>query len=156
MTDTVATFETFDADCVLCGERRPCCVECGICVQHTPEDSACETCTEQHHDKATEAVRCPATNTAGFICLDFATGKLAWRNRAVGKGALTYADGHLYILSEDAVVGLAEATSAGYQEKGRFEIKDQGWPSWAHPVVSRGRLYIRNQGVLASYDIRAH
>ena len=90
-----------------------------------------------------------------LTCLEFATGKLMWRDRSVGKGSLTYADGNLYILSQDNVVGLAEATPTGYNEKGRFEIADQGLPSWAHPVVSGGRLYIRNQGTLASYDIRA-
>lgn len=88
-------------------------------------------------------------------CLEFATGERVWRDRSVGKGAVTFADGHLYILSENNVVGLVEATPDGYREKGRFSIPDQGWPSWAHPVVSGGRLYIRNQGVLASYDIRA-
>jgi outer membrane protein assembly factor BamB len=89
-----------------------------------------------------------------LTCLEFATGKVMWRNRSVGKGSLTYADGNLYLLSEDNVVGLAVATPTGYEEKGRFEISDQGWPSWAHPVVSGGRLYIRNQKMLASYDIR--
>ena len=90
-----------------------------------------------------------------LTCLEFATGKVMWRDRSVGKGSLTYADGHLYILGEDNVVGLAEATPAGYRERGRFLIADQGLPSWAHPVVSGGRLYIRNQSTLASYDIRA-
>jgi len=89
-----------------------------------------------------------------LTCMDFATGKVMWRNRSVGKGALTYADGNLYLLSESNVVGLAAATPSAYEEKGRFEISDQGWPSWAHPVVAGGRLYIRNQGTLASYDIR--
>jgi outer membrane protein assembly factor BamB len=90
-----------------------------------------------------------------LACLELATGKLLWRDRSVGKGAITYADRHFYILSEDNVVGLVEATPAGYREKGRFRIADQGLPSWAHPVVSNGRLYIRNQGVVASYDVRA-
>jgi outer membrane protein assembly factor BamB len=94
-------------------------------------------------------------NNSILTCLDFATGKLVWRDRSVGKGSLTYADGHLYLLSEDNVVGLAEASSSGYKETGRFRIADRGWPSWAHPVVSGGRLYIRNQGTLAAYDIRA-
>jgi outer membrane protein assembly factor BamB len=94
-------------------------------------------------------------NDSILTCLEFATGKMIWRDRSVGKGAVTYADGNLYILSEDNVVGLAEATPAGYREKGRFSIADQGWPSWAHPVVSGGRLYIRNQGTLTSYDVRA-
>jgi outer membrane protein assembly factor BamB len=89
-----------------------------------------------------------------LTCLDFATGKMMWRHRSVGKGSLSYADGHLYILSENNVVGLAEATPAGYREKGRFTIADQGLPSWAHPVVSGGRLYLRNQGILAAYNIQ--
>lgn len=94
-------------------------------------------------------------NDSILTCLEFATGKMVWRDRSVGKGAISYADGHLYILSENNVVGLVEATPAGYREKGRFSIADQGLPSWAHPVVSGGRLYIRNQGTLTSYDVRA-
>jgi outer membrane protein assembly factor BamB len=94
-------------------------------------------------------------NNAILTCLEFATGKMMWRDRSVGKGAVTYADGHLYILGEDHVVGLAEATPAGYREKGRFSIRDQGWPSWAHPVIAGGRLFIRNQGTLSVYDVRA-
>ena len=90
-----------------------------------------------------------------LTCLEFATGKRMWRDRSVGKGSVAYADGRLYILSEDNVVGLVEATPTGYREKGRFEIRDQRWPSWANPVVSGGCLYIRNQGTLASYDVRA-
>ena len=34
-------------------------------------------------------------------------------------------------------------------------IPDLGWPSWAHPVVCSGKLYIRNQGALACYEIKA-
>jgi hypothetical protein len=87
--------------------------------------------------------------------MEFATGKVMWRDRSVGKGSVAYADGHLYILSENNIVGLVEASPTGYREKGRFPIPDQGWSSWAHPVVSGGRLYIRNQEMLASYDVRA-
>ena len=94
-------------------------------------------------------------NNSILTSLEFTTGKVMWRDRSVGKGSLTYADGNLYILGEDNIVGLAEASPTGYREKGRFRIADQGWPSWAHPVVSGGRLYIRNQGTLACYDILA-
>jgi hypothetical protein len=47
------------------------------------------------------------------------------------------------------------AKKAPYVEKGRFEIPDKGMPSWAHPVVSDGRLYVRNQDSLLVYDIKA-
>jgi outer membrane protein assembly factor BamB len=94
-------------------------------------------------------------NNAILTCLEFASGTMMWRHRSVGKGSLTAANGHLYIVGEDHVVGLVEATPAGYREKGRFEIRDFGAPAWAHPVVSNGHLYIRNAQTLTSYDIRA-
>jgi outer membrane protein assembly factor BamB len=94
-------------------------------------------------------------NNSILSCLKFLTGETMWRHRSVGKGSLTYAEGHLYLLGEDNVVGLAEAAPAAYRETGRFKIADKGLPSWAHPVVSGGRLYIRNQDTLAAYDVRA-
>jgi hypothetical protein len=80
---------------------------------------------------------------------------MLWRDRSVGKGSVTYADGRLYMLGEDHVVGLAQVTPQEYVETGRFTIADQGLPSWSHPVVSGGRLYIRNQQMLTAYDVRA-
>jgi len=94
-------------------------------------------------------------NDSILTCLEFATGNVMWRDRSVGKGSVTFADGSLYIQSETNVFGLAEATPSGYREKGRFNIPDKGLPSWAHPVVSDGRLYVRNQDTLLVYDIKA-
>ena len=94
-------------------------------------------------------------SNAILTCLEADTGKVRWRDRSVGKGSLTYADGRLYVLGEANTVGLVDASPAGYVERGRFPIADQGWPSWAHPVVAGGRLYLRNQGVLAAHEITA-
>jgi hypothetical protein len=52
------------------------------------------------------------------------------------------------IQSETNMAGLAAAAPSGYREKGRFEIPDEGMPSWAHPVISEGRLYVRSQDAL--------
>ena len=76
-------------------------------------------------------------NDSILTCLEFASGKMVWRDRSVGKGAVTYADGHLYILGEDNVVGLVEATPAGYREKGRFSIADQGSAELGAPRCKR-------------------
>ncbi|MGE3510151.1 MAG: polyvinylalcohol dehydrogenase, partial [Vicinamibacterales bacterium] len=94
-------------------------------------------------------------NNAILTCLEFETGKMMWRHRSVGKGAVTAADGHLYIVGEDHVVGLVEVTPTAYREKGRFRIQDLGAPAWAHPVVSNGHLFVRNQNLLMKYDVRA-
>ena len=92
--------------------------------------------------------------SGGLICLDFKSGRLEWQNRSVGKGSLTYADGHLYCLGENHEVALVEANSNKYVETGRFRIADSGLSSWAHPVVANGRLYLRDQEKLTCYDIR--
>jgi outer membrane protein assembly factor BamB len=94
-------------------------------------------------------------NEAILTCLEFATGKMMWRDRSIGKGTVTFADGRLYIQGENNLVALAEATPTGYRQTGRFEIPDKGLPSWAHPVISDGRLYVRNQDILKVYDIRS-
>jgi outer membrane protein assembly factor BamB len=94
-------------------------------------------------------------NDAILTCLDFATSKMMWRHRSVGKGSVTYADGHLYIQSENNKVALAEATPSAYRETGRFDIPDKGQMSWAHPVISDGRLYVRNQDTVIAYDIKS-
>jgi len=94
-------------------------------------------------------------NDSILTCLEFATGNMVWRDRSVGKGSVTVADGSLYIQSENNIVGLADVTPSGYHEKGRLRIPDKGLPSWAHPVISDGRLYVRNQDTLLVYDIKA-
>ena len=94
-------------------------------------------------------------NDSILTCLEFATGKMMWRDRSVGKGSVTVADGQLYIQGDNNQFALADASPNGYAEKGRFSFPDKGLPSWAHPVVSGGRLYVRNQDSLFAYDIKA-
>jgi outer membrane protein assembly factor BamB len=93
-------------------------------------------------------------SNAVLTCLEFNTGKVMWKDRSVGKGSITYADGMLYLLGEKQLVGLAEANPKAYVEKGRFPITDHGRDSWAHPVVLGGKLYIRNQNELTCYDVK--
>jgi len=93
-------------------------------------------------------------SNAILTAMNLQTGQVAWRDRSVGKGSVTYADGKLYLLSEDGVVGLAEATSVGYREKSRFEIPRGTFPTWTPPVISDGRLYLREQDNLYCFDIR--
>ena len=88
-----------------------------------------------------------------LTCANFETGEVVWKARSVGKGSLTSADGLLFLVGENYRVGLAEASPDGYKESGRFAIEDHGRPSWAHPVVNDGRLYIRNQHQLSVYDV---
>jgi len=91
-----------------------------------------------------------------LTALMFDTGKTIWRDRSVGKGSLIFADGRLYLYSEDSVVGLAEASPAGYREHGRFTIPQQsGLPTWSHPIVAGGLLIIRDQDNVYAYNVKS-
>lgn len=94
-------------------------------------------------------------SSAILTAMKFDTGEVTWRDRSVGKGSVIFADDRLYLFSERGVMGLAEATPAGYREHGRFTLQTGSRPTWSHPVVANGRLYIRDQDTVYAYDVRA-
>ncbi len=90
-----------------------------------------------------------------WICLDWETGRNKYMDKGVGKGSLTYADGMLYTLSIDSVMGLVRPTPMGHELVSSFKIPEGGKDnSWAHPVVCGGRLYIRHSEFLYAYSVR--
>jgi outer membrane protein assembly factor BamB len=97
----------------------------------------------------------------GFpICVELKTGKVAWRkDRGPGTGsaAVIYADGRLYFRYDNGLMALIEATPEGYHLKSSFRLPEQtGTPSWQHPVIANGKLYLRGQTCLLCYDIKKH
>lgn len=96
----------------------------------------------------------------GFpVCVKLESGEVAWgpeRNKGGGSAAISYADGHLYFRYQNGVMMLIEATPEGYREKGSFTIPNVAQFSWSHPVISEGRLYLREQDELHCYDISAN
>lgn len=98
-------------------------------------------------------------DSKGWTCQDIATGKALWQDKSFRKGSICYADNRFIIRGEEGAgsVALIEASVDGYKEHGRFdpphrsEVKN----TWAHPVVSEGKLYIRDQDTLLCFDISA-
>ena len=92
----------------------------------------------------------------GFTCMAIKDGKIAWQDKASGKGSVTYADGLFYFRDEKGPLVLIEATPQGYKEKGRFNQPDRSSKSaWPHPAIAGGKLYIRDQDVLLCFDVQA-
>jgi outer membrane protein assembly factor BamB len=91
-----------------------------------------------------------------LVCMELKSGKVKWKNRSVGKGAVIYADGHLYLRGQgDGTVALVEATPDEYREKGRLEQPDRSSEqAWPQPVIADGKLYLRDQDVLLCYDVK--
>jgi outer membrane protein assembly factor BamB len=101
-----------------------------------------------------------------WLCFDYKKGDEdpVWASTSLGKGSLTYADGHFYCLAENpkkTTVCLIEATPDGWKEKGRFDLPEKtkterkGGAIWAHPVVANGKLYLRDHELLFCYDVAA-
>lgn len=93
------------------------------------------------------------------FCLEMKTGKIVWGCDQPGPGkksaAVVYADGQLYMRYEDGTMALIAASTTGYKVNGAFAIPQVQGPSWSHPVVAGGLLYLREQDNLFVYDVAA-
>lgn len=90
-------------------------------------------------------------------CADFMTGENKWKKRGSGKGSAAFAaaDGHLYIRFANGLMVLAKADPKEYVEVSSFKIPGSGDPpSWSHPVIVDGKLYLRESDHLLCYDLR--
>jgi len=88
-------------------------------------------------------------------CLEFLTGKIAWKAEAPAKGsaAVLYADGHLLFRYESGPLYLIEATPESFKVKGRFDPPTGKDPAWPHPVIHDGKLYLRHHNLLMCYEL---
>lgn len=102
------------------------------------------------------------SDEVGWLCMDFDAGEMKWRERGTfGKGAVGYADGKLYCVSElDGEVVLVDASPEGWTERGRFTLSPQSENRkpkggiWVHPVVVDGKLFLRDQEILYCFDVK--
>ena len=95
-----------------------------------------------------------------WMCIDFKTGETIFQSAPVKSsykyknGCLTYADGRFYLFSDNGNMALAKPTDTDFKVTGRLRIKEPGKrPTWAHPVVFGGRLYIRYGDKLGVYNV---
>jgi outer membrane protein assembly factor BamB len=98
------------------------------------------------------------TNLGDPTCVALATGKICWKGRAPARGSacVLYADGHLIFRYDRGDLVLVEASPEAFRVKGRFRPLTGAGPAWAHPVIHRGKLYLRHEDLLCCYDLRAY
>ena len=96
-------------------------------------------------------------------CVDFKTGDEIYKlNKPLGGGggsaAIAYADGMLYYRYENGKTVLLNATpkESDLKVAGSFTIPTPSRNAkWAHPVISNGLLFLRDQEKLHCYNIKA-
>ena len=90
-----------------------------------------------------------------WICVDWNTGKTLWTQKWFTRGSIISADGMLYLFEEKSGhVALVKPGSEKLDIVSEFQITKGEGPFWAHPVISKGRLYIRHGNVLMVYQIK--
>lgn len=90
-----------------------------------------------------------------WVCVDWTTGKTLWTSKWVSRGSIISADGMLYLFEErSGKVALVKPDNTKLDIVSEFQITKGEGPFWAHPVISKGRLYIRHGDVLMVYKIK--
>jgi outer membrane protein assembly factor BamB len=102
---------------------------------------------------------------ARMRCVELRTGKLMWdvdeswaahstRTPAVyGRASSILADGKLIAIGEGGLLGLFQPNSGKPEEICRFQVPQLHYPCWAAPVLSRKKLYLRNEDHLVCLDL---
>ncbi len=85
-----------------------------------------------------------------FVCLDLKNGEVKWEKPGMN-GQCMIADGKLIITDLKGALVIAEAAPAGYKEQARIQAVTG--TCWTVPVLSNGRIYVRNaKGDLVCID----
>jgi outer membrane protein assembly factor BamB len=99
--------------------------------------------------------------SAELRCIEWATGKVKWREPRLTRSSLLYSDGHFVCLSEDGALRLLRATPERYEQVAEFTPKGPDdeplltYPAWAAPVLSHGLLYLRGSDRLVCLELIA-
>jgi outer membrane protein assembly factor BamB len=93
-----------------------------------------------------------------LYCAELLTGQVQWNTtRGSGRGSActVAADGHLYVRYQDGTMTLVKASPEKMEEVSSFKIPASGErPSWSHPVVLDGKLYLREGDKVFCYELR--
>jgi outer membrane protein assembly factor BamB len=97
------------------------------------------------------------TNSKGrWICVDWTTGKTMWITDWNNKGSVISAEGFLYLYEEkNGNVALVKPDSEKLNIISSFRITKGDGPYWSHPVIDKGRLFVRHGDYMAVYSLKA-
>jgi len=89
-----------------------------------------------------------------LVCMD-TTGNVIWTSgsdNTYGLGPYIIANGMIYILDDDSVLSLIEATPNRFNKLAKTKVLD-GHESWGPPVLVAGRLLVRDLTTMVCLDV---
>jgi len=91
-----------------------------------------------------------------LVCMDL-EGKHRWtsgRTNRFGLGSYMVADGLIFVMDDEGILTLAEATTEGYRQLARAKVLADGHETWAPLAIAGGRLLVRDLRKLVCLDVR--
>jgi outer membrane protein assembly factor BamB len=91
-----------------------------------------------------------------LMCVELTSGQTAWRQRGPGRDsvAVTATPEQIFFRFADGTMAMVAADPGEYRLLGQFTIPGSGdRPSWAHPSLANGRLYLREGDTILCYDL---
>lgn len=105
-------------------------------------------------------------------CIDLKTGDIAWETDGLpaepptgpdnledyssqfyGRGSAILADGKFIVLGERGMLALVDVNPKEFHEISRIKLPRMKYPSWAAPILSRQRLYLRCEDYMVCLDL---
>jgi outer membrane protein assembly factor BamB len=84
-------------------------------------------------------------------CIKLADGQRIWKDGRYGAGQVLLVGSKLLILSENGQLACVAAKPDDYEELWKMDaIKGK---TWNHPAIAHGRLFVRNMGEMAVFDL---
>ncbi len=105
------------------------------------------------HDKHLYGLSGEFNKPSDLNCVDISNGKLAWSQPKFGLGALTVADGHLFIATSAGDLVLASAHPKNYEEKARVKGLLEKGKYAVMPTIADKKLYLRDTKRIYCLDI---
>jgi len=109
-------------------------------------------------------------SNAELRCIEWATGKIKWKQPRMARTSLLYVDGHLVVLGEYGQLWLIRANPEKYDEVASVTLEASvagpllpgettkptpllKYPCWSAPVLSHGLLYVRGDDLLVCLEL---
>jgi outer membrane protein assembly factor BamB len=89
-----------------------------------------------------------------WCCIDATNGQVLYSSDKIGDGNIIMADGLFYWYSEKGEMALVSANEASFDVISKFQIQLGSDEHWSHPVIYKGRLYVRHGNALMAYNLK--
>ncbi|MBK9138266.1 MAG: PQQ-like beta-propeller repeat protein [Verrucomicrobia bacterium] len=103
---------------------------------------------------------------ARFRCVELRTGRIRWERDeswgrrstrqppTYGRGSCILADNKLIVFGEGGLLGLFRVNPERPEELARWQVPSLEYPTWAGPVLSNRRLFLRGEQRLVCLDLK--